>query len=623
MIRGGSIIIFALFLAACGSSQGSLPGAAATSNTTNPAGNPAVSGTKKWTYMVYLAADNSLSGAGVKDLSEMAQVGSSADVNIVVQAEFSATYTPSEYTAKTQRIYVQQGTTPGAAYSIGQNVNMASPQALTDFITWAKTNYPAQHYALVIWDHGAGWKKTRGKPGQLFRGAVEDGTSGSFMTLADLSKGVSDAGVTFDIINFDACLMGMYEVMYEFKGLASYFVASEELEPGDGDPYDTILADLVGNPNMTGAELAAAIVNRYNAFYIADNAANGNRNATTKSAVDMSKAAAVDAAVLALGAALAADANSSSAVASAQSSAIAYGYPANHDLYALADSLSASPVLGTAAKSAAADVKTAVTAAVIANKTTDSDTQTMSSSKGIAIYMPKTTETTNAELAAYGALKVNAARGSAAGTWGAYVEAFITANGGTALSTAAGDFALKVAWTKPDGGACDADIDLYVYEPDATGSGGSWYAPWMGTTTPNGFFSADSGNSGVSEEYYIAASTVTSGTYYFMINYYMDGAGCSSALAEILIQDVPNGVTTWTSQGTKTMGLSNALPSSTSCATVDCYNSYSDYWAPGYFVRGMLPELFSVDGNTLTIGRGNALPSGKKKHYVLLPINVK
>ena len=61
------------------------------------------------------------------------------------------------------------------------------------------------------------------------------------MSLPDLAGAVRTAGVHLDVINFDACLMAMYEVAYEFLGLTDYMVFSEEVEPGDGDPYDTIL----------------------------------------------------------------------------------------------------------------------------------------------------------------------------------------------------------------------------------------------------------------------------------------------------------------------------------------------------------------------------------------------
>ena len=39
----------------------------------------------KWTFMVYMAGDNNLSSAGDVDLTEMRRVGSTADVNLLVE----------------------------------------------------------------------------------------------------------------------------------------------------------------------------------------------------------------------------------------------------------------------------------------------------------------------------------------------------------------------------------------------------------------------------------------------------------------------------------------------------------------------------------------------------------
>jgi hypothetical protein len=41
--------------------------------------------TAKWTWLVYMAGDNNLESQGPIDLREMQRVGSSADVNIIVQ----------------------------------------------------------------------------------------------------------------------------------------------------------------------------------------------------------------------------------------------------------------------------------------------------------------------------------------------------------------------------------------------------------------------------------------------------------------------------------------------------------------------------------------------------------
>ena len=47
----------------------------------------AVHAQAKWTFMVYLDADNNLEPFGIIDFNEMEQVGSTSDVNIIVQMD--------------------------------------------------------------------------------------------------------------------------------------------------------------------------------------------------------------------------------------------------------------------------------------------------------------------------------------------------------------------------------------------------------------------------------------------------------------------------------------------------------------------------------------------------------
>ena len=35
--------------------------------------------------------------------------------------------------------------------------DMGRAQTLVDFVTWAVNSYPADHYVLILSDHGAGW----------------------------------------------------------------------------------------------------------------------------------------------------------------------------------------------------------------------------------------------------------------------------------------------------------------------------------------------------------------------------------------------------------------------------------------------------------------------------------
>jgi hypothetical protein len=69
------------------------------------------------------------------------------------------------------------------------------------------------------------------------------------------------------ILGFDACLMSMAEVAYQIRDSVSLTCGSEEEEPGDGWPYDTILKALTARPSMTPPQLAKLVVDRYLASY--------------------------------------------------------------------------------------------------------------------------------------------------------------------------------------------------------------------------------------------------------------------------------------------------------------------------------------------------------------------
>jgi len=217
----------------------------------------------KWTIMVYMDGDNTLDDNAWNDLSELESVSSTDEIKIVTQLD--AYYSCSG----TFRYYIT-GSAPGASYplypdDIVQTLpeqNMADPATLTSFVNWATTNYPAEKYLLVLWNHGAGWRENN----TLTKGVIVDDTSGDFMTIAELVQGLNGADEGIDIIGFDACLMQMAEVAYEIYGLTNtpaYMVASQASEWGDGWPYDDILAHLLANPGMTGGTLCETMVDDF------------------------------------------------------------------------------------------------------------------------------------------------------------------------------------------------------------------------------------------------------------------------------------------------------------------------------------------------------------------------
>jgi len=116
----------------------------------------------KWTIMIYLDGDNSLEDYAFGDFNEMVDGGGSQNgVNVIVLMDIKdgpttlRFVTPGGYIdSTTYEVYCGLDDT---CVNMGE-LNMADPETLKEFVNWVMTNYPAEHYMLVLWDHGAGWR---------------------------------------------------------------------------------------------------------------------------------------------------------------------------------------------------------------------------------------------------------------------------------------------------------------------------------------------------------------------------------------------------------------------------------------------------------------------------------
>ena len=230
-----------------------------------------VAGAADWTVLVYLDGDNNLESDAIADFNEMEQAGSSDKVKIVVQFDRIHQDGSDDDTSNgdwdtTKRFLVQQDDDPKTIGSqeladLGE-LNMGDPQTLADFITWGVREYPAQHYALVLWDHGSSWA-----------GVAFDDTDGQKgITLPELDAALRTAqgqtGVErLDLIGFDACLMAQLDVLQTIAPYGNVGVASAELEPGAGWSWDVWLNQLKENPAQDAATVGESIVRSYGEFY--------------------------------------------------------------------------------------------------------------------------------------------------------------------------------------------------------------------------------------------------------------------------------------------------------------------------------------------------------------------
>ena len=208
----------------------------------------------KWTVMVYMSGDNNLESYIVKDLElELAALGSTPNVQVTALADRGPGYDKSRGDWQTTKLYhPTQGMVADAASAVADwgERNMGSAQTLTEFVTWSKTNYPADRYALYFWGHGWGWH-----PGWT----MEDASSGGGDALdPDEVKSVQSQLGFIDVVGYDACNMAQIEIMSLWHGRATALVGSQEFVNMDGIEYDTVLSQLNSNPNMSADQVASA-----------------------------------------------------------------------------------------------------------------------------------------------------------------------------------------------------------------------------------------------------------------------------------------------------------------------------------------------------------------------------
>jgi len=206
----------------------------------------------KWTVMVYISGDNNLEDYVVKDIElELAPTGSSANVQVVALADRGPGYDTSYGDWQTTKLFhVTQGMTADGSNAVADwgERNMGDKQTLIDFVTWTKTNYPADHYALYFWGHGWNWH-----PGYV----MQDDTNADTLDLDELKAAIPSLGF-IDVVGYDGCNMASIEVDYAWHRHATAVSSSQEYVGWNGIEYDVVLAQLAANPNMTADQVAVA-----------------------------------------------------------------------------------------------------------------------------------------------------------------------------------------------------------------------------------------------------------------------------------------------------------------------------------------------------------------------------
>ena len=217
---------------------------------------------KAYTVMVYIVGSNleSQVGAATSDIEEMEEAGLDFNkTNLILYTGGSRRWVSDIPNDTNSVLDLSRADESRIIAGTSASANMGSPATLTEFVNYCTRNYPAEHYALILWDHGGGplW------------GYGNDELFGNDSLILDELR-TAMKGTAFgpdnklDWVGFDACLMGSIENAVLWKDYAQYLIGSEEVEAGRGWDYHFLS---VFNTSPDAEDSAKAVVDSYESYY--------------------------------------------------------------------------------------------------------------------------------------------------------------------------------------------------------------------------------------------------------------------------------------------------------------------------------------------------------------------
>lgn len=235
-----------------------------------------------WTIFVYLCGSDleSDGGAASSDIEEAFAARGSGQVKVVYQTGGSYFWYQNINENRVQRYLLEDGDL--TLVDEKPEANMGAASTLADFLSWGVANYPSERMGLILWDHGSG---------SINGVCFDEQYDYDSLTLGELDHALNQVydqmTDRFEFIGFDACLMSTLETANVLTPYARYMYASQEMEPGSGWDYTSLLNNLAANPDQDGAQLGEKVCREYY-DHCADYGFGSQRSATF-SIIDLSK----------------------------------------------------------------------------------------------------------------------------------------------------------------------------------------------------------------------------------------------------------------------------------------------------------------------------------------------
>jgi hypothetical protein len=224
----------------------------------------------KLTLLIYMAADNNLDKVAIDDLESLRQGSFYSEMDIVIQLD-RWEFVDDKATI---RYHIKEGELTEIKRIVKSNTG--DPKILKAFIEESAKAYPSEKLMVIIWSHGTGvddydvYERKRERyfienTQEIEEIAIAfDDSAKDFLDNIELQKALS-VDVKIDILGFDACLMGMFEIVYQLRNEANVIVGSQHLEPASGWDYPRLLEELSLEKNVH--HLAEELVKLYANYY--------------------------------------------------------------------------------------------------------------------------------------------------------------------------------------------------------------------------------------------------------------------------------------------------------------------------------------------------------------------
>lgn len=214
-----------------------------------------------WSVFVYMCGSDLESnyGAATADIKEMIDAKPSDEVTVIIQTGGAQKWQNFGISANKLSRYILKNGELNLLEKLPQG-NMGDGRTLYEFLEFCNKYYAADRQILLFWDHGAG---------SVFGFANDENYGFDSILLSELRGALSSVygdapkSKPFELIGFDTCLMATVDTAASIEPFGNYFVASQEIEPGNGWQYTLWLSALANNTNMSTVELGKTICDAY------------------------------------------------------------------------------------------------------------------------------------------------------------------------------------------------------------------------------------------------------------------------------------------------------------------------------------------------------------------------